>query len=128
MSLSYAGYRVKIGNQIINNNLIQKGSYSFVKEKRIPSSWEDVNKYEHQQVNSARKVVITFSLIERDLTEQDSIKSIFATQENLSVQYWDDYACEYKSGTFYMDAPKISHRNTIGGLRYNATPIKLTEY
>lgn len=126
--MSYDGYRVKIGSTIISNDMIQKGSYSFIKEKRMPASWNDASMYEHQQVQSKRKVSITFNIRERDMTEQDSIKGIFATEENISVKYWDDYDCEYKEGTFYMQAPTITHRNTIGGIRYAATTIKLTEY
>ena len=128
MSLTYLGYRVKIGNTIISNDLIQKGSYNFVKNKRIPSDWKDAAQIQHQQVLDNRKVTISFSLRERDLSEQDTVKGIFTTQENLTVKYWDDYACEYKEGTFYMDAPTITHRNTSGGINYAATPIKLTEY
>ena len=130
MSLTYLGYRVKIGNTIISNDLIQKGSYNFVKNKRIPSDWKDAAQIQHQQVLDNRKVTISFSLRERKLTEQDDIKAIFTTQENLTVKYWDDYACEYKEGTFYMDAPTITHRTAAveGGLLYASTPIKLTEY
>lgn len=130
MSLNYSGYRVKIGNTIISNDLIQKGTYSFIKNKRIPGDWKDAAQIQHQQVLDNRKVTISFSLRERSLTEQDSVKGIFTSQENLSVQYWDDYACEYQTGTFYMDAPSISHLNTAGGngINYAATQIKLTEY
>ena len=130
MSLTYAGYRVKIGNTIISNDLIAKGSYNFIKAKRIPGDWKDAAQIQHQQVMDNRKVIISFSLRERKITEQDDIKAIFTTQENLTVKYWDDYACEYKEGTFFMDAPAISHLNTAveGGLLYAATQIKLTEY
>jgi len=128
MSLSYLGYRLKIGNTIIGKELIEKGSYSFVKNKRISNDWKDAALVQHQQVLDNRKVIISFNLIARNLTEQDSIKDIFTSQENLSVQYWDDYACEYKTGTFYMDAPVITHLNAINGINYAPTTIKLTEY
>ena len=129
MSLSYLGYRVKIGNTIISNDLIKKGSYSFVKGKRMAADWEDAVKTEHQNLMTKRKAKISFSLRERDLAEQDSIKGIFQSEENLTVTYWDDYDCEYKSGTFFMEAPEIQHENTaVGGIFYATTPIKLTEY
>ena len=128
MSLTYEGYRVKIGNMIISNDLIQKGSYSFVKSKRIAADWEDAVKTQHQNMMTKRKVRITFSIRERSLTEQDSIKGIFDTEENITVKYWDDYDCVYREGTFFMDAPEISHRNTVGGINYASTSIKLTEY
>ena len=128
MSLTYAGYRLIVGSTTISNDLIKKGSYSFIKQKRVANSFNDAALVEHQQVLDDRKVVISFSLIERDLDEQDSIKGIFDTQENISVTYWDDYECKYNTGTFYMNAPQITHRNTIGGINYDATPITLTEY
>ena len=128
MSDTYLGYRVKIGDTIISNDLIAKGSYSFVKEKRIASDWKDANLKQHQLVSDTRKVVISFNLRERDLTEQRTLTGIFATQENLLVTFWDDYDCTYKSSYFFMDAPKIQHRNSIGGINYSATSIKLTEY
>lgn len=128
MSLTYAGYRLIVGGTTISNDLIQKGSYSFVKQKRIATEFKDSVLTDHQQVLPNRKVIISFSLRERNLEEQDSVKGIFATQENVSVTYWDDYECTYKTGTFYMDAPQITHRNTVGGINYNSTPITLTEY
>ena len=128
MSLTYAGYRLIVGSTTISNDLIKKGSYSFIKQKRVANSFNDAALVEHQQVLSDRKVVISFSLRERDISEQDSIKGIFDTQENISVTYWDDYECKYNTGTFYMNAPQITHRNTIGGINYDATPITLTEY
>lgn len=128
MSNTYLGYRVKIGNTIISNDLIQKGSYNFVKAKRICRTWNDADLKEHQDISATRKVTISFSLRERSLTEQETIKDIFATQENLTITYWDDYDCSYQSSTFFMDAPNIQHLNTVGGINYAATPITLTEY
>ena len=128
MSLTYADYRLIVNGIMIDNTLIQKGSYSFAKEKRIANSFKDAALIEHQQVLPTRKVVINFSLRERDLAEQDSLKGIFGVQENVPVTYWDDYECEYKSSVFYMSTPKFSHRNAIGGLNYAPTPITLTEY
>lgn len=126
--MSYMGYRVKIGDFIVSNDLIQKGTYNFVKAKRIAKTWEDANKKEHQDIVDNRKVTIKFSIRERRLEDQETLTALFAAQENLIVTYWDDYACDYKSSTFYMDAPNIQHLNTIGGIMYAATPITLTEY
>ena len=128
MSLTYAGYRLIIGGVTVSNDLIQKGSYSFVKQKRIATTFQDSVLTEHQQVLPNRKVVISFSLRERNLAEQDSIKGIFDTQDNISVTYWDDYTCSYQTGTFYMTPPQITHRNTVGGINYSSTPVTLTEY
>lgn len=125
---NYSNYRLIVNGTTITNDLVQKGTYEFTKEKRIPSSWKDANEVEHQHVMSNRRTVISFALRERTLTEQDSIKGLFATQENVLCTYWDDYDCEYKTGTFYMTAPKINHLNTVNGITYAATVIQLTEY
>ena len=126
--MTYLGYRLIVNNITISNDLIQKGTYQFTKKKRDAGDWKDANLTEHQDIYSSRKADISFSLRERNLTEQDSVKDIFTLQENISVTYWDDFTCEYRTGTFYMDAPKITHRNTVGGINYAATPIHLVEY
>lgn len=126
--MTYYGYRLIINGITIWNSLISKGTYQAVPQKRIAASWEDANLISHEEVLSNQKMDISFALRERTLEEQDSIKGVFATRENISVTYWDDTTCAYKSGEFKMEAPKFSHRNTIGGINYNPTTIHLVEY
>jgi len=127
--MSYAGYRIKIGNTIVPNLLVSKGSYTFKKNKREAGSWQDANGYDHFDHFKPTQVVVQFSIKERNLEEQASITGIFASQENLTVEYWDDYACEYATGTFRMTAPAIKHTEAPGdNIRYAATQIVLTEY
>lgn len=127
--MSYNGYRVIINGTTIPDNLIARGSWEFDKQKRITGSYKDGNQIEHEDILSNRKVDILFSLKPRTLEEQDSIKGIFQTQENVPVTYWDDWLCDYRTGTFKMDSPKCKHRDTIyGTINYLATPIHLTEY
>lgn len=125
--MTYNGYRLIINGITIYNSLISKGTYQAVPQKRIAASWEDANLISHEEVLSNHKMDISFALRERTLDEQDSIKGIFATRENVPVTYWDDETCAYKTGTFKMDASKFSHRNTIGGINYNPTTIHLVE-
>lgn len=126
--MTYNGYRLIINGITIYNSLISKGTYQATPQKRIVAKWEDANLIEHEEVLSNRKMDISFALRERSLDEQDSIKGIFATEENVPVTYWDDRTCAYKTGTFKMEASKFSHRNTIGGINYNPTTIHLVEY
>lgn len=127
--MSYAGYRLIINGTTIYSSLIARGTYQFTKNKRMVSIWNDANMIEHQELLSNRKVEISFNLRERTLAEQDAIKGLFALQENIPVTYWDDYDCTYKTGSFFMQAPKITHRNTATGeILYNPTAINLTEY
>lgn len=126
--MSYAGYRIIMNGVTIHNSMISKGSFQITPGKRIAATWTDANLVEHQEVLSNPKMNISFNIRERNLNEQISIKGIFALKENIPVTYWDDESCEYKTGMFYMDAPQISHRNTIGGINYNATKIQLHQY
>lgn len=126
--MSYNGYRIIINGVTIWNSLISKGTWQAVPQKRIAGKWTDANMIEHEEVLSNRKMDISFALRERSLEEQDSIKGIFATEENVPVTYWSDKECVYKTGTFKMEASKFTHRNTIGGINYNPTTIHLIEY
>lgn len=127
--MSYSGYRVMIGENIVPNNVIAKGTYQFQKDKRITGTWKNAAQVEKQDVYSNRKAVISFSIIPMNLTDHEAIKWLFASQENLLVSYWDDYDCEYKTGYFYMERPVMSHGNSqAGSLFYEAIQIKLTEY
>lgn len=126
--MSYNNYRLIINGITITNNLVQKGSYSATPQKRVVGTWKDANQIEHQDILPTRKMDIKFALRQRNLTDQELFKSIFANQENIPVTYWDDASCTYKTGTFYMNAPNFSHLNTIGGINYDGTEIHLVEY
>ena len=126
--MTYNNYRLIINGTIISNDLVQKGTYKATPTKRIVATWLDANFVEHQDVLPTRKMDIQFSLRQRSLAEQDYLKGIFATQESVSVTYWDDKTCDYKTGSFYMDAPEFSHISTVGGINYAETPIHLVEY
>lgn len=126
--MSYNGYRLIINGITITNDAIQKGTYHAVPMKRVVSTWKDANRVDHEDVLPERQMDIRFSIRERNLTEQENLIGLFSLQENVPVTYWDDKTCSYKSGTFKMDAPEFAHRNTVGGINYEATPIHLVEY
>lgn len=127
--MSYLGYRIKIGNTIIPNNLIHPNSWNYTPTKKIIKQWEDANGTIHQDIRIIPRVEIKFSIRIRTLADHEEIASVFATQENLTVTYWDDVTCAYKTGTFFMDAPSFTHINTsTEQILYDATEIHLTEY
>ncbi len=126
--MTYLGYRLIINDITITNDLVQKGTYKAIPQKRVVDTWLDANMVEHQDVLPTRKMDISFSLRQRNLDEQDYLKGIFIVQENVSVIYWDDASCSYKTGIFRMESPEFSHINTSGGINYEATPIHLIEY
>ena len=126
--MSYNGYRLIINGITITNDAIQKGTYKAIPTKRVVASWLDANFIEHQDVLPTRKMDISFSIRQRNLTEQENLIGLFSLQENVPVTYWDDATCTYKSGTFRMEAPDFSHISTVGGINYEATPFHLIEY
>ena len=129
--MNYLNYRVMFGDKPLSENLIAKGSFSCNRAKRIKSSWVDANGVEHFVYYPKDKTVIEFSLRERSKVEQEELLHLFANTEEINLSYWDDLTCTYKSGLFYMDRPKFTHRTLnsgLGGIMYDATKIKLTEY
>lgn len=124
----YEGYRVKINGIEVPNMLVASGSYSFLKQKRVAHEYKDGNGISHEVCHETTQAIIGFAIRQRTLEEHQSIKSIFAMHDTVPVEYWDDYDCEYKTGTFRMVAPKITHSKAVGSdILYNATPIVLGE-
>ena len=126
--MSYNNYRLIINGITISNDLVQKGTYRATPLKRVVGTWIDANQIEHQDILPTRKMDFKFILRQRNLADQELFKYIFAIQENISVTYWDDASCTYKTGTFYMNAPEFAHLNTSGGINYDGTEIHLIEY
>ena len=129
MSTAYAGYRVKIGNTTINNDMIQRGSFKVLPKKRVVDIWVDANHDEHEDSVSRLKHEISFGIRPRTLAEHEAIKGIFATRANVSVTYWDDVTCTYKTATCRMEDPVFTYKDTLEGtIHYTATTIKFIEY
>lgn len=127
--MSYLGYRVKIGNDIIPDTMISRGSYSAKTEERMVASWEDSTMVTHQAYSTTTRTTINFTIRERTMSEQATLAPILSARKNLSVTYWDDLSASYKSGSFYMNNPSISDTFAdANGIEYGATQITLTEY
>lgn len=125
----YNGYRVKINEVIVSDNLISQGSYTCLPVRRVLDSYYDGLGVLHEELSKHVTVEISFSLRERSMEEQALLKDVFAKYENIQVEYWDDVSMMYKSGVFKMTRPAFSHRNTRGGkIRYKKTAIVLKEY
>lgn len=126
--MSYAQYRVKIGETVIKNSMIGPDSYEITKDERVISVWKDANQVDHQEMAPELKTSISFTIRERSMEDQQTIAPIFATLSNLTVEYWDDILGEYVTGTFHMAPPKIKSRRHGASLLYFETQVNLTEY
>ena len=125
----YLGYRIIVNGITIPDNMIKRGSFNATPQKRVVYSWVDANKVDHEDILENRKMSINFSLKVRSLSEHEAIKDVFDAEEFVTVTYWDDKSCSYKTGLFKMDAPTFTHRNTLwGDILYEPTQIHLVEY
>ena len=121
-------YRIKINNNIFQNNNVAKGSFNVTKEPRTAKSYTDINGISHEIYYPTTKTTITFSIREHDSSEHGTLAGFFNSSADATVEYWDDDSSMYKEGTFKI-APITWNHLTIEGdnIQYAATPIKLEE-
>lgn len=124
----YRGYRLKIGNNILPNNMIAKGSFSVIDNDRVVEIWKDANQVEHQITEGTPKANISFSLREHDSTEHASFILYLSILNDVHVEYYDDLTDSYRVATCRIEKPVFAHLNTYGGkIQYAVTPIKIIE-
>ena len=125
--MSYAGYRVKIGNTIIKETMIAPDSYDTYPFDRIEGTWEDGDDVKHREITGEGKVIV-FSIRERNAADHASIAGIFEYREHISVQVYNDITGNYDTLDCWMEAPHIKTSRNGSTLWYRETQIKLTEY
>lgn len=124
----YEGYRIKINGITVSNLMIAKGSYLLKKADRIIDSWNDADDVEHVVAMQNKRVTITFRLRKHKLSEHAAFASLTAKTLKVPVEYYDDQAQSYISGTFRMKEVTFSHDNAAGNsINYSETEIQLTE-
>lgn len=125
----YQGYRLKIDDTIVPNEIIARGTFSFQKVDRIIDSYEDEKGVTHEVVADKKRVLIGFSFKEHDSSEHLVFCRYINKKDNVSVEYYDDEENVYEPGIFKIEASAFTHRNVIGNnILYNSCAIKLTEY
>lgn len=125
----YKGYRIKINGNVIKNQMIVRGSYSFEKAERKLTEYYDQLGVRHEELSPRKTAIISFTIRERTLSENTEIMSILEVEENAEVEYWDDKKGEYRSGYFKIESYKLGHHNAFeNDIRYKDTPITLREY
>lgn len=132
---TYNGYQLKIGDLKLpcpdgyNITIVENGTYSLVRGKRLITDWQDANGDFHHETYAKDKSVINFTIKERSREQQESLHELFASDENIEVEYWDDYEQEYRTGLFYMDEVEaITSVATLDNIYYGSINITLTEY
>lgn len=132
---SYKGYQLEINGiklpipDDIPFNIVEPGSYSFTKERRIINDWQDANGTFHHEQYPNDRAIISFQIKERTQEQHALLLPLFERYENIEVEYWDDNVMEYKTGLFYMDnVEAISSIATLDNIYYAAIDITLTEY
>lgn len=127
--MAYEGYRIKINNASISDNMIVKGSYSFQRGCRVIDSYYDATGVLVEEKSSHKTVVIQFTVRERSISEHANVMSILAIRDNVSVEYWDDETATYQTAICKIHDVTIAHANTHGKtIRYADMPIMIEEY
>ena len=127
--MAYEGYRVKVNNIIIPDNMIAKGTYSFQSTSRVVDSYYDAMGVLHEERSPHTRAVIKFSIREHASDEHDNMMAAFMVKENVTVEFWDDETSTYKSATCKINDLSMAHLNTNGGrINYAQTAITIEEY
>lgn len=121
-------YRIKINNNIFQNNNVAKGSFNVTREPRVAKSYNDINGISHEIYYPTLKTIITFSIREHDSADHATLAAFFNSSSDASVEYWDDDSSTYKTGTFKIHPISWSHLTIEGNnIQYATTQIKLEE-
>ena len=125
----YQGYRLKINNKIISNDLIKNGSWKLKQSPRIFETYTDMFMVNHVIEIGTSKTEISFEIRPHTSEEREAINALLGNKRNLSCEYYDDNLDKYHSGTFEIPEIQWSHYGLSGNrIIYNATSIVLKEY
>lgn len=125
----YQGYRVKINGNIVQNQMIARGSYSVQKERRVLASYYDAKGVKHEELSKRETAIIKFTIRDRNLAEHAAMMKILEVENNVEVEYWDDKKLVYNIGYFKVESYKIEHQNAFqNDIMYKSMPLTLREY
>lgn len=125
----YSGYRVKINGIIIQNVMIKRGSFSCKKVRRTILSKYDAAGVLHEIKSAHETYEISFTIRERSIEEHAEIMQALQKQDQVTVEFWNDFLVEYSTGIFRIEDFACEHTNVTGdSLRYKDLPLTLKEY
>lgn len=120
--------RIKIDGINVTSEMISKGTYSAVENKRVVEVWTDANMIEHEIIADQPKVEIRFELREHNIEEHSSFVRILRKHDNINVRYWSDRLNDYRDAVCRMEPVVFTHRSSYGGgIQYDTTPVALIE-
>lgn len=129
----YDGYLIEIGDlklpYIEDANVFENGSFQITKEPRLANEWTDIVGVIHHETTETERVVISFTIKDRDINLQKKITTLFAKNENIFVKYYDSFDDEYKEGYFFVETKEeivgIASKDNV---YYKPMNIVLKEY
>lgn len=120
--------RLKIDGIEVTSEMIAKGTFSAVENKRVVEIWTDANMIEHEVIADQPKVEIRFELREHSNEDHASFARLFTKHNNINVRYWSDRLNTYRDAVCRMEPIVFTHRSSYGGgIQYDTTPIALIE-
>jgi len=125
----YQGYRIKINGNILDNQMIVRGSYSIQHTQRVIAEYYDQLGVRHEELSPRKTATISFTIREHGLNEHEEIMKLLEIENQVEVEYWDDKKIKYAIGYFKIENYKFGHQNAFkNDIRYKDTPITLREY
>ena len=125
----YQGYRLKINNRIVSNDLIKNGSWKLKQAPRVLETYVDMFQVSHDVTIGSNKAEITFEIRPHTNEEHSDIIALLAKRQNVTCEYYNDDTDTYVSGSFSIPDIQWSHYGLSGNrIIYNPTSIVLKEY
>ena len=135
--MSYLGYLIKVGSNIIPSEYIVFDTYDCTPDQRQDvDSYRDLNQNLHRNVADEYKSIVSFK-VRPNLTETklrtllQLIQSSYTVTKERKVHltYWNIDTGDYDVGEFYLVQPQYRIKKaTEDEIIYNSFDIKFIEY
>lgn len=134
--MSYSGYLIKVGDEIVPNDLIRYKTY-----KVTPNQRQDLDSHVMEDGYLRRNVLvhtrtkIEFNLKRIDNTQMNEVMSLIqrnminALERKVELTYYDPETDQYNQGTFYVPDPNYTiYSLSRDKIQYEETRIAFIEY
>ncbi len=128
--MAFAGYLLKINSTIFPNKYIQLDSYVSTPNQIMDvDSYRDADGVLHRNTLTHTASKIEFNTPCLNLADKNKLKIYIPTRKKLTLEYWNDDANAYTTGTFYVpDITYDIYHITSNDIIYKPIRIAFIEY
>lgn len=124
----YEGYRLKIGEVVVKDNWIARGTYKCApNQKRILKEWNDVQGKRHVTYAPHTRTEITFNIRKRDMNLQQQATELLKNRENVEITYWNERKMQYETCLCDIESEEYISSKKNGQIWYEETSVKITQ-